>query len=46
MVHAGAGQIEVANVAELLLSNSGAFIAGSDFLIDGGAKATYFYGVN
>lgn len=35
---------EVANVAELLLSNAGAFITGSDFLIDGGATASYFYG--
>lgn len=35
---------EVANVAELLLSNKGAFITGSDFLIDGGATASYFYG--
>lgn len=35
---------EVANVAELLMSNSGAFITGSDFLIDGGATASYFYG--
>jgi NAD(P)-dependent dehydrogenase (short-subunit alcohol dehydrogenase family) len=35
---------EVANVAELLLSNAGAFITGADFLIDGGATASYFYG--
>ena len=35
---------EVANVAELLMSNAGAFITGSDFLIDGGATASYFYG--
>ena len=35
---------EVANVAELLLSQQGAFITGSDFLIDGGATAAYFYG--
>ncbi len=35
---------EVANVAELLLSEKGAFITGSDFLIDGGATASYFYG--
>ena len=35
---------EVANVAELLLSDAGAFITGSDFLIDGGATASYFYG--
>ena len=35
---------EVANVAELLLSEKADFIAGSDFLIDGGATASYFYG--
>ena len=34
---------EVANVAELLMSPKGAFITGSDFLIDGGATASYFY---
>jgi len=35
---------EVANVAELLMSKRGAFITGADFLIDGGATASYFYG--
>ena len=35
---------EVANVAELLMSPAGAFITGADFLIDGGATASYFYG--
>lgn len=35
---------EVANVAELLMSPRGAFITGADFLIDGGATASYFYG--
>ena len=35
---------EVANVAELLMSDKGAFITGSTFLIDGGATASYFYG--
>ena len=35
---------EVANVSELLMSPQGAFITGSDFLIDGGATASYFYG--
>ncbi len=35
---------EVANVAELLLSDKGAFITSADFLIDGGATASYFYG--
>lgn len=35
---------EVANVAELLMSDKGSFITGSDFLVDGGATASYFYG--
>lgn len=35
---------EVANVAELLMSPNGAFITGADFLIDGGATASFFYG--
>lgn len=35
---------EVANVAELLMSRRGAFITGADFLVDGGATASYFYG--
>ena len=35
---------EIANVTELLLSDRGAFISGSTFLIDGGATASYFYG--
>ena len=35
---------EVANVAELLMSDRGAFISGSTFLIDGGATASYYYG--
>ena len=35
---------EVANVAELLMSSKGAFITGADFLIDGGATASFFYG--
>ncbi|MBQ7682486.1 MAG: SDR family oxidoreductase [Oscillibacter sp.] len=35
---------EVANVAELLMSDAGAFITGATFLIDGGATASYFYG--
>ena len=35
---------EVANVAELLLSDKGAFITGSTFLIDGGATSSYYYG--
>ena len=35
---------EVANVAELLMSDKATFITGSDFLCDGGATASYFYG--
>ena len=35
---------EVANVAELLLGDQGAFITGSTFLMDGGATASYYYG--
>lgn len=35
---------EVANVAELLMGGRGAFITGADFLVDGGATASYFYG--
>ena len=35
---------EVANVAALLMSEAGAFITGSTFLMDGGATASYFYG--
>ena len=35
---------EIANVAELLMSDKGTFITGADFLIDGGATASFFYG--
>lgn len=35
---------EIANVAELLMSDKGSFITGADFLIDGGATASHFYG--
>ena len=35
---------EVANLAEILMSDRGAFITGADFLIDGGATASYYYG--
>lgn len=35
---------EVANIAELLMSDKGAFITGADFLCDGGATASYYYG--
>lgn len=35
---------EIANVAELLMSDKGAFITGVDFLVDGGATASFYYG--
>ena len=35
---------EIANIAELLMSDRGAFITGSTFLADGGATASYYYG--
>jgi len=35
---------EVGNVAALLMGPDGAFITGSDFLIDGGVTAAYWYG--
>lgn len=35
---------EVANIAELLMSDKGAFITRSTFLIDGGATSSYYYG--
>ena len=35
---------EVANIAQLLISDEGAFITGSTFLADGGATASYYYG--
>ena len=35
---------EVADVAELLMSERAQFITGSTFLIDGGATASYYYG--
>jgi NAD(P)-dependent dehydrogenase (short-subunit alcohol dehydrogenase family) len=35
---------EVAALAELLLTDRGAFITGSDMLIDGGSTASHFYG--
>lgn len=43
-VHRAGTPDEVANVAELLLGESGAFISGSDFLMDGGVTASYWYG--
>ena len=35
---------EMANIAELFMSDAGSFITGSTFLADGGATASYFYG--
>ena len=35
---------EVGNVAALLMGADGAFITGSDFLMDGGVTASFFYG--
>ena len=35
---------EIADVAELLMSERAQFITGSTFLIDGGATAAYYYG--
>lgn len=35
---------EVANVAALLMGHEGAFITGSDFLMDGGVTAAYWFG--
>lgn len=35
---------EMANIAQLLISDEGAFITGSTFLADGGATASYYYG--
>lgn len=35
---------EVANVAALLMGSEGGFITGSDFLMDGGVTAAYWFG--
>lgn len=35
---------EVANVAELIMSDKGGFITGTDFMCDGGATASFYYG--
>jgi NAD(P)-dependent dehydrogenase (short-subunit alcohol dehydrogenase family) len=35
---------EVANLAALLMGRDGAFITGSDFLMDGGVTASYWFG--
>jgi NAD(P)-dependent dehydrogenase (short-subunit alcohol dehydrogenase family) len=35
---------EVGNLGALLMGPDGAFITGSDFLVDGGVTASYFFG--
>lgn len=35
---------EIADFAKVILDDNSTFITGSDFLIDGGATASYFYG--
>jgi NAD(P)-dependent dehydrogenase (short-subunit alcohol dehydrogenase family) len=35
---------EVGNVAALLMGREGAFITGSDILMDGGVTASYWFG--
>lgn len=35
---------EIGAVGELLMTEAGAFITGSDFLVDGGGTASFFYG--
>ncbi len=35
---------EVGNVAALLMGPDGGFITGSDFLMDGGVTAAYWFG--
>jgi NAD(P)-dependent dehydrogenase (short-subunit alcohol dehydrogenase family) len=35
---------EVGTIGALLMGAEGAFITGSDFLVDGGVTASYFYG--
>ena len=35
---------EVGNVAALLMGAEGAFITGSDFLMDGGVTSSYWFG--
>jgi NAD(P)-dependent dehydrogenase (short-subunit alcohol dehydrogenase family) len=35
---------EVGTVGALLMGPAGAFITGSDFLMDGGVTSSYFYG--
>jgi len=35
---------DIGTVADLLMSEHSAFITGSDFLMDGGVTASYWYG--
>ena len=35
---------EVATLAALPMGQDGAFVTGSDFLMDGGVTASYFFG--
>ncbi|KXT75521.1 SDR family oxidoreductase [Streptococcus sp. DD12] len=35
---------DIANLAEFLMSDKASYVAGADFLIDGGATANYFWG--
>lgn len=35
---------EIANLATLLLTDAGGYISGSDFLVDGGVTASWYYG--
>ena len=35
---------EVGDLAQFLMSDKGRFVSGSDFLIDGGTTASYWYG--
>ena len=37
---------EVAALAAHIMGTDGGFITGSDFLIDGGATANFFYGAD
>jgi hypothetical protein len=35
---------EVGSIGALLMGQDGAFVTGSDFLMDGGVSASYWYG--
>jgi NAD(P)-dependent dehydrogenase (short-subunit alcohol dehydrogenase family) len=43
-VRRGGTPDEVGTVGALLMGQDGAFITGSDFLMDGGVTAAYWYG--